>query len=193
MTLEPIKSKLDWQTWQVAYFFFSPLNLRVRRLFIFSTLNCSFTATQWSPYKTWTKWALTMRAIFFFFEGEWKTGMGKQTFFYEVADEIITKQGADEALILVCTQMYKTWTMHWIWRASQKQRRTSCPLNTPQSCCTHLACSVSFRDAVPTRQKGTQPFRVSSVELHGIHFHVVLSEKKQKLYPNPPSQGLWWC
>lgn len=127
-----------------------------------------------------------MRAIFFFFEGEWKTGMGKQTFFYEVADEIITKQGADEALILVCTQMYKTWTMHWIWRASQKQRRTSCPLNTPQSCCTHLACSVSFRDAVPTRQKGTQPFRVSSVELHGIHFHVVLPEKKQKLYPNPP-------
>lgn len=127
-----------------------------------------------------------MRAIFFF-EGEWKTGRGKQTFFfYEVADEIITKQRADEALILVCTQMYKTWTMHWIWRASQKQRRTSCPLNTQQSCCTHPACSVSFGDAVPTRQKGTQPFRISSVELHGIHFHVVLSKKKQKLYPRPP-------
>lgn len=35
-------------------------------------------------------------------------GEGKLFFLYKVVDKIITKQGADEALILVCTQMYKT-------------------------------------------------------------------------------------
>lgn len=51
-----------------------------------------------------------MRTIFFFFlrVNEKLKGETKLFFFNEVADEIITKQGADEALILVCTQMYKT-------------------------------------------------------------------------------------
>lgn len=46
--------------------------------------------------------------FFFFLRVNEKLEGESKLFFYEVADEIITKQGADEALMLVCTQMYKT-------------------------------------------------------------------------------------